>query len=193
MNFCAAANARIDSAPPIAVMSKYRMMSRRSRYRISPGAAAEICVWTGLSAVAGASRVQTGAMGAAGAMGALGATGATGALGARRWNSTNAICCGSPSSVMAKSLAVSPSIARPSLSFTVTVSTMRRVSERKTGCCAARRKDGTGDEEIRRTASTTYGDTHQNLTRRLDSSLRMAFARLGSPNCGLPTMVFRPA
>ena len=52
---------------------------------------------------------------------------------ASRWNSTNAMSCGWPSSVMTKSLAVSPSIGRPSLSFTVTVCTMSRVLDRKIG------------------------------------------------------------
>ena len=44
-----------------------------------------------------------------------------------------AIVCGSPSSVTVKSFAVSPSIGLPSLSLTVTVSTINRVPLRKTG------------------------------------------------------------
>ena len=56
-----------------------------------------------------------------------------------RWNSTKLIACGSPSSVMVKSFAVSPSIGLPSLSFTVTVSTIS-VSrcERSAGSVAVR-------------------------------------------------------
>src|SRR5262245_27041546 len=47
--------------------------------------------------------------------------------------------CGSPSSVTTKSLAVSPSMGRPSLSVTVTVWTMSFTPARNVGCgcCAA--------------------------------------------------------
>src|SRR6266853_1395859 len=53
------------------------------------------------------------------------------------WNSTKLTVCGSPSSVMAKSFAVSPSIGRPSLSLTLTVCTINRVVLRNVAAGAA--------------------------------------------------------
>ena len=103
------------------------MISRRlSRYFVSPvaGGVNCACVTPATSGWAGA---------AAGAGGAALACSAGAASVARRWNSTNAMSCGCPSSVMTKSCAVSPSIGLPSLSFTATVVTIRRVLERKIG------------------------------------------------------------
>ena len=49
------------------------------------------------------------------------------------------IVCGTPSSVSAKSLAVSPSMGRPSLSVTVTSTMVSCAPLRNVGCCAVRR------------------------------------------------------
>src|SRR5262249_33256259 len=88
---------------------------------------------------------DTGAAGASGAASPMVTVpfDATFTLGSR-WYSTNAIVCGSPSSVTMKSFAVSPSMGLPFLSLTVPVRTISRGVLRNVGvwgvwgvaCCA---------------------------------------------------------
>jgi hypothetical protein len=75
---------------------------------MSPGCGAAIS-----TCVAGATPSACGG-GAAGS----GAAGSAMGVVSSRWNSTNAISCGSPSSVTEKSFAVSPSTTRPLRSVT---------------------------------------------------------------------------
>src|SRR5688572_1660853 len=101
---------------------------------MSPGGGAAMPTSTTL----GTSGAGRGACGAAGVgVGAVRTAASPGAASpTRRWNSTNAICCRSLSSVTMKSLSVSPSITLPALSRTTTVLTTRRVLPRKTGGCS---------------------------------------------------------
>src|SRR5438477_399990 len=73
----------------------------------------------------------------------------------------NVIVCGSLSSVMEKSFAVSPSTGLPSLSLTMTVCTMSVCPVRKVGgCCAcgATTKD-TKDTKIKKAQPRSHEDT----------------------------------
>ena len=144
---------------------------------------------TGAGAAAGA--------GAGGACATWSPAGAAGTSGSR-WNSTNAMSCGWPSSVTTKSRAVSPSTGLPSLSFTVTVCTTSRVPLRKIGCscccgkaAAASRRGRTQPREPP-SIEIRICDACQNLTRRLLCRRRIWLARFGRPNCGLPTKAFTP-
>ena len=89
----------------------------------------------GLAVATGAAAGSGGAAAGAGVCAlAAAAAACAGVPPPMRWNSTNAMSCGCPSSVTVKSFAVSPSMTLPSLSFTVTVWTTRRVVVLKTGC-----------------------------------------------------------
>jgi hypothetical protein len=116
-------------------MSKYRMISRRLRYRMSPGWPAEIFASVTEPAPAFVGGGET--VGASGVASPSVSCEPLGRGDGRRWNSTNATACDSPSSVTTKSFAVRPSIGFPSLSFTVTVCTLSRVFVRKVGAWGA--------------------------------------------------------
>ena len=129
------------------------------------------------------------------------ASAAAPARSASRWNSTNAMSCGSPSSVMTKSLAVSPSIGLPSLSLTRHgLHDQPRARCGRSAVCGGCRlllRARSGDE--RRPPGAPAATTNDGACcARMSSephpqaaseSCASWLARFGRPNCGLPTMV----
>ena len=94
--------------------------------------------------------------------------------------------------------AVRPSTARPSLSLTLTVCDDEARAAAKDRLLRRQLTSDAEDTTATKAAShlsadVRRADRHQNLTRRLLCSLRIGFAAVGKPNCGLPTKVFTAA
>ena len=138
-----------------------------------------------------------------------GAAGAALGVSGSFWCSQKRMVCGTPFSVTVKSLAVSPSMGFPFLSFTTTVSTTscvltldggrpvafrRRILADLLGAhqatCTARRKSHrTG--AFTAISSVSHTVIAQNLSRSVVCRLRMALAAVGNPNCVLLMVVFQ--
>src|SRR6185437_804746 len=132
----AESSARNWSGTGMAVMSKYSAISRRSAYCELPGVSG--LIWIVVEPGAGALAAAPG--GGGGAADAL----ATAALSSTFWNSAKATFCGTPSSVIEKSLAVRPVTGLPPESVTATVSTTSQEWVEKVNCGRAEGACGVG-------------------------------------------------
>src|ERR1039457_4828414 len=122
-NFMAACCARIWSATGMPAWSKNITIKRRSLYFTSPALAGAMA----LAAFTGAAAGVASGFTAAAAPGAAAVV--SSAASSSRWNSKTLTCCALPSSVMVKSVGLSPSSGAPFLSLAETFTTTNRSEE----------------------------------------------------------------